>query len=47
MFLPAKVLLARALLVGVLLLGVFLVAEKEVVPDVSGFLEKREKIPPG
>jgi len=47
MFLPAEVLLAGALLVGVLPLGVLLVAEKEVVPDVSGFLEKREKIPPG
>ena len=47
MFLPAEVLLAGALLVGVLPLGVLLVAEKEVVPAVSGFLEKREKIPPG
>jgi len=47
MFLPAEVLLARALLVGVLPLGVLLVAKKEMVPVVSGFLEKREKIPPG
>jgi len=47
MFLPAEVLLAGALLVGVLPLGVLLVAEKEVLPAVSGFLEKREKIPPG
>jgi len=47
MFLLAEVLLAGALLVGVLPLGVFLVAEKKVVPDVSGLLEKREKIPPG
>jgi len=35
---------AEALLVGVLLLRVLPVAEKEVVPVVSGFLEKREKI---
>jgi len=47
MFLPAEVLLAGALLVGVLPLGVLPVAEKEVVPAVSGFLEKREKILPG
>jgi len=47
MFLLAEVLLAGALLVGVLPLGVLPVAEKEVVPAVSGFLEKREKIPPG
>jgi len=47
MFLPAEVLLAGVLLVGVLPLGVLLVAEKEMVPAVSGFLEKREKIPPG
>ena len=47
MCLPAEVLLAGVLLVGVLPLGVLLVAEKEVVPAVSGFLEKREKIPPG
>jgi len=47
MFLPAEVLLAGALLVGVLPLGVLLVAEKEMVPAVSGFLEKREKIPLG
>jgi hypothetical protein len=40
-------LLAELLLAGVLPLGVLLVAEKEVVPVVSGFLEKREKIPPG
>jgi len=46
MFLPTGVLLAGALLVGILPLGVLLVAEKEVVPAVSGFLEKREKIPP-
>ena len=43
MFLPTGVLLAGALLVGILPLGVLLVAEKEVVPTVSGFLEK---IPP-
>jgi hypothetical protein len=47
MCLPAEVLLAGVLLVGVLPLGVLLVAEKEVVPAVSGFLEKREKIPLG
>jgi 1,4-dihydroxy-2-naphthoate octaprenyltransferase len=47
MFLPAEVLLAGALLVGVFPLGGLLVAEKEVVPVVSGFLEKREKIPLG
>ena len=47
MFLLAEVLLAGALLVGVLPLGVLLVAEKEVVPAMSGFLEKTEKIPPG
>ena len=47
MFLPAEVLLAGVLLVGVLPLGVLLAAEKEMVPAVSGFLEKREKIPPG
>jgi len=40
MFLPAGVLLAGVLLVGVLLLGVFPMAEKEVVPAVSGFMEK-------
>ena len=40
-------LLAELLLAGVLPLGVLLVAEKEMVPAVSGFLEKREKIPPG
>jgi len=43
----AEVLLAGALLVGVLPLGVLLVVEKEMVPTVSVFLEKREKIPPG
>jgi len=43
MCLPAEVLMAGVLLVGVLPLGVLLVAEKEVVPTVSGFLEK---IPP-
>jgi len=43
----AEVLLIRALLVGVLPLGVFFVAEKEMVPAVSVFLEKREKILPG
>jgi len=47
MCLLAEVLLAGALLVGVLLLGVLLVAEKEMVPAVSVFLEKREKILPG
>jgi len=47
MCLPAEVLLVGALLVGVLPLGVLLVAEKEVVLVVSGFLEEREKIPPG
>jgi len=46
MCLPAEVLLAGVLLVGALPLGVLLVAEKEVVPAVSGFLEKREKILP-
>ena len=40
----AEVLLIGALLVGVLPLGVFLVADKEMVPAVSVFLEKREKI---
>jgi len=47
MCLLAEVLLARALLVGVLPLGVLLVAEKEMVPAASVFLEKREKILPG
>jgi len=47
MCLLAKVLLAGALLVGVLPLGVLLVAEKEMVPVASVFLEKREKILPG
>jgi len=47
MCLLAEVLLTGALLVGVLPLGVFLVAEKEMVPAVSVFLEKREKILPG
>jgi len=47
MCLLAEVLLAGVLLVGVLPLGVLPVAEKEVVPAVSRFLEKREKIPPG
>ena len=46
MCLLAEVLLARALLVGVLPLRVLLVAEKEMVPAVSVFLEKREKILP-
>jgi len=43
----AEVLLAGALLVGVHPLGVLLVVEKEMVPAVSVFLEKREKILPG
>ena len=47
MCLLAEVLLAGALLVEVLPLGVLLVAEEEVVLAISGFLEKREKIPPG
>jgi len=47
MFLPAEVFLAGVLLVGVLPLEVLLVAEKEMRPAVSGFLKKREKIPPG
>jgi len=47
MFLLAEVLLAGALLVEILPLGVLLVVEKEVVPAVSGFLGKREKIPLG
>jgi len=47
MCLLAEVLLAGALLVGFLPLEVLLVAEKEVIPDVSVFLEKREKILPG
>jgi hypothetical protein len=47
MCLLAEVLLAGVLLVGVLPLGALLVAEKKVVPGVSGSLEKREKIPPG
>jgi len=47
MCLLAEVLLAGALLVGVLPLGVLLVAEKEMVPTLSVFLEKREKILPG
>ena len=47
MYLPAEVLPAGVLLVELLPFGVLLVAEKEVVPAVFGFLEKREKIPPG
>jgi len=47
MCLLAEVLLARALLVGFLPLEVLLVAEKEMIPVVSMFLEKREKILPG
>jgi len=43
----AEVLLTGALLVGVLPLGVLLVAEKEMVPAMSVFLEMREKILPG
>jgi len=47
MCLPAEALLVGVLLVGVLPLGVFLAAEKGMVPAVSGFLEKRDKILPG
>ena len=47
MCLPAEVLLAGVLLVGVLPLGVLLVTGKEVIPAVSVFLKKREKILPG
>ena len=47
MFLSAEVLLAGALLVGVLPFGVLIEAEKEMLPAMSGFLEKREKIPSG
>jgi hypothetical protein len=47
MCLPTEVFLAGVLLVGVLPLGLLLVAEKEVVPIVSRFLEKRENIPLG
>jgi len=47
MCLLAEVLLAGALLVGFLPLEVLLVAEKGMIPAVSVFLEKREKILPG
>jgi len=40
-------LLAEDPLAGVLLCRVLLVAKEEMVLVVSGFLEKREKIPPG
>jgi len=39
--------LAEVLLAEVLLFGVQPVVEEEMVLVVSGFLEKREKIPPG
>jgi hypothetical protein len=46
MCLQAEVLLAEVLLVGFLPLEVLLAAEGEMVPAVSVFLEKREKILP-
>jgi hypothetical protein len=39
--------LAEVLLAEVLMFGVQPVVEEEMVLVVSGFLEKREKIPPG
>jgi len=47
MCLLAEILLAGALLVGFLPLEVLLVAEKEMIPAMFVFLEKREKILPG
>jgi len=46
MCLLAEVLLVEVLLVGVLLLVVLLAVEGEMVLAVSGFLEKKERIPP-
>jgi len=47
MCLLAEVLLVGVLLVGFLPLEMLLVAEKEMIPVVSVFLEKRENILPG